>query len=765
MRKITKLKLLTVCILAAQQANAFEQLSDESLSSVRGQDGISISQEVSKVTINQANWVDQTANGSMKLGLHNVTIQGENNQNIISKLNLDVGTTPNGAGVHLNASISPFQATIANLMLICSNAACKTTQQSLGSLNISTSSPLVLNLITTNGLFNRNALAHMDLEIKNADISYGLNSKYLTLNDFNFNISADGYLYIDRDEGIVLTTKAADGTDHIVNLGRVADNSYASGRVNATNPGVNIDLRYGSDLQNQKNVIRLGASGALTKGRIQINANQADLAAFNTVNHSAGSSMIEQATTAQGYETDKGGLHLGMSAEFTRAKNSLLSSTQAPTTFELGHTGRGSYAIEFSNLSPLVVPSASDEAGNTHNAYIDFGDIYINALQAKTLNFIINDNIQKTLGASSPIFNYYLDPQTNSSLSQERDVAFIAVRGMDFQAIARTAKFISDNSQAELGQSTATWGLGIPIFNLNANLALFSKTYSYGDATVKQGLGYNLVFSTEGYGIDKKTNAPSTTSIIIVDGAKGVHDVERNYYAGLRNIDAFMKADGVIGFEDDGIYVKADNLLFAAKAEVAIGQLPGSVYNCAGVSAVTNCGTLVPADNFSKKDDVLSSIAFKIDGKGELFIIPGMDAANSTPDTNFLSFKANFAFNDLDSATAANQTALGSYISVMNEDVKSDGSVVASSVNLNKLQGNLGLDARLYVKSDQVVLDNQIQFNYPSQKLTSAQIQAGQYGSAFRAEIALAPSGSIQKIADIVIPGGNMRSTLGITPR
>ena len=84
---------------------------------------------------------------------------------------------------------------------------------------------------------------------------------------------------------------------------------------------------------------------------------------------------------------------------------------------------------------------------------------------------------------------------------------------------------------------------------------------------------------------------------------------------------------------------------------------------------------------------------------------------------------------------------------------------------MNKLQGNLGLDARLYVKSDQVVLDNQIQFNYPSQKLTSAQIQAGQYGSAFRAEIALAPSGTIQKIADIVIPGGNMRSTLGITPR
>ncbi len=36
----------------------------------------------------------------------------------------------------------------------------------------------------------------------------------------------------------------------------------------------------------------------------------------------------------------------------------------------------------------------------------------------------------------------------------------------------------------------------------------------------------------------------------------------------------------MIGYEDEGIYIRADHLLVAAKAELAIGQLPGSKYNC-----------------------------------------------------------------------------------------------------------------------------------------------------------------------------------------
>ncbi|MBL8321131.1 MAG: hypothetical protein JNJ93_02570, partial [Acinetobacter sp.] len=274
--------------------------------------------------------------------------------------------------------------------------------------------------------------------------------------------------------------------------------------------------------------------------------------------------------------------------------------------------------------------------------------------------------------------------------------------------------------------------------------------YTNAKGALKSGLGYDFAMSTDGYGIDAKTGTPNTTSIIVIDGAAGSHGEEVNYYAGLRNIDSYIKANGVIGFEDQEIYIRADSLLVAARAEMAIGQLPGSLYNC--VAGQASCEKkVVPIDSFARKDDVLASIAFKLDGKGELFIIPGLESVNGTPDTNYLSLKANFEFNPLSGAADR-----GSFISIINEDVKAAGTA-ESSVNLNKLQGNIGLETRLHVQKDAVVMDSQVKFN----RLGTASAA----GQAFTAELAIAPAGNMQKIADIAISGGAMRSSLGITPR
>ncbi|CAB1216198.1 DUF6160 family protein [Acinetobacter bouvetii] len=751
--KIIKLNILTACVLVAQYGYAIQELTDQTLSHVTGQDGITITHEISKATINQANWVDYTNTGNMKLGLSDVVVTGNGQTNIMSQLDFDVGATTNGAGVKIRASVSPFQATVKDIMLICDS--CTTDKkQSLGSLGIKTTTPFVINLETTNGLFNRDAKAHLDLNLQNASISYGLNNHNLTLKDFNFNLSADGYMYLQQGEGIVLTTKSKDGTEnHLVDLGRVTDTSDTSstrtGTNAATNPGVNIDLRYGSGTT-QNNLIRMGASGAITNGTIFINSDQSGYQDFRRTTNGTLS-----ANTTDYQSLGVGGLHFGMSGEFTRAGNSLLGTTHAPTTLEIGHTGHGSNALEFSNLSPLAIRTSNTDVNalNKQNAYIDFGDIYINTVRTNNLSFIYNDNIEKILGKNATESNqisYQINPNNAT-----QNAALIAVRGFDFQSIARTAKFISDNSIAKLENQTATWGIGIPIYNMNANLALFAKGYRRGTATTdSNGLGYNLVFSTDGYGIDQKTGKPATTSIIIVDGGVGTYGEAVNYYAGLRNIDSYMKSDGVIGFEDDGIYIKADHLLFAAKAEIAIGQLPGSLYNCPDNDASCTASTtakIVPIDNFAKKDDVLSSIAFKLDGKGELLIIPGVESSSATPDSNFLSMKADFTFND-----PADTGGNGSYISIINEDTnKTTGAVTESSVNLNKLQGHIGLESRIKVKSDTVVMDNQLKFNYENATT-----------KVLKAELALSPSaGNMQKIADIAITGGTMRSTLGITPR
>ncbi|MEJ5033767.1 DUF6160 family protein [Acinetobacter sp. MYb177] len=761
MHKIIKLNLLTLCICAANQSYALQALNDQILSDVTGQDGISITHEASKVDIKQLNWVDPAEVGKtpIKLGLHNIDVKTATGyNNIKTKLDFDVGTTQlangtQGVGIQLSASVSPFTATAAQIMLMCSpNCATGETDQNLGSFKLSTISPFEVYLATTNGLFNRDSKVHLDFKLQNASISYGQNNQDLTLKDFNFNLSADGYLYIDETEGVVLTSKGSVG-DNIVVLGRVEDKTdvHDSRVGNATNPGLNVDLRYGSANSTHRNLIRIGASGALTNGKIALNADQTGVAKFNTVNRVNGNVQENEVVASAGYGfKNAGGLHLNVSADFTRAGNSLLGAA-TPTTFELGHTGTGSYAIEFSNLSPLNVRTSTDpnSAINSQNAYIDFGQIYINNIRTNSMGFVVNDQIKTILGAQNYELIYNPSPTGNAS-----NMAFIAVRGLDFQAIARKARFISDNSIAVNNTNEGTWGLGIPIYNLNANAAFFAKKYTNTVGTVKDGLGYDIAVSTDGYGEDSQGN-PKTTSIIVIDGAMSKHGEEVNYYTGLRNIDSYFKANGVIGFNENEIYIKADNLLFAANAEIAIGQLPGALYNCpAGVNSCAK--EVVPINNFGKKDDVLASIAFMLDGKGELFIIPGLEAVGGTPQSNYLSFKSNFEFNMLSSTDLSNESKKGSFISLSNTD--SNGTATkTSSFNLNKMQGHLGLNGKIHMQKDSVVIDNQVQFNHKA--------LAGGQGTAFRTEVALSPTGTMQKVADIAITGGAMRSTLGITPR
>lgn len=775
MKTIIKLNFLAACICVANQGYALQVMTDQTLSSVTGQDGISITHEMSRADLDQLNWVDYSENGKtpIKLGLHDVQIKANaGNPSILSKMNLDVGVTQldgggQGTGIEFSASISPFMLVASQIMLCPSNCIIdkdastgeikkdkdtgriiykdSSAEQNLGSLSIATTSPLEIYLITKNGLFNQNDSAHLDFRLQNASISYGQNGQNLTLKDFNFNLSADGYMFIDPDNGIILETR---DVGNFVELNRVEDNEFAG----KTKPGVNIDLRYGED-GTQGNLIRLGASGALTNGKIMLNAKQEGASSFNVINGGVKSTIADN----EGYDfTQGGGLHLGMSADFTRAdKDKTTVSGKTPTTFELGHTGTGSYAIEFSNLTRLNVRTSEAEGAplSTANAYINFGDIYINTVNTDNLGFAVNDQIKNILQLPDNKIIYNpsptIDPQT---------MTLIAVRGMDFQAIARKARFISDNSLPENNAPEGTWGIGIPIYNLNANLGLFEKKYTNKLGNEKSGLGFDLAMSTDGYYYDSETGNSYTTSLLVLDGEKRnlkdsngnilkdnkdnpLKGEELNYYAGLRNIDSYLKANGAIGFEDNGIYIKADNLLFAAKAEMAIGQLPGSLYNCDG-----ECGKkIVPIDNFGRKDDVLASIAFRLDGQGELFIIPGIETNNATPDTNFLSLQANFQFN-----TPSDE--LGSYLSISNDD-----GVNVSSINLNKLQGDLGLETRVHMQKDSVVLDNQVKFN----RLGTA----SNLGKTFTAELAIAPNNQMQKIADITIPGGVMRSSLGITPR
>ena len=151
---------------------------------------------------------------------------------------------------------------------------------------------------------------------------------------------------------------------------------------------------------------------------------------------------------------------------------------------------------------------------------------------------------------------------------------------------------------------------------------------------------------------------------------------------------------------------------------------------------------------------MLTTIAFKLDGNGELLVIPGMDPTDTNPNSNFLSFDANFKFRSLDSTEQADPKNLGSYFSLINEDQVNHETVQTSSINLNRMEGHLGVKGKVVVSADTVTLDNQVKFNYKNN-----------IAQPFKTDFAMSTNGNMQKIASVALTGGTMRSTFGITPR
>ncbi|ANF82335.1 hypothetical protein A3K93_09125 [Acinetobacter sp. NCu2D-2] len=761
MKTTIKLNLLTACLLLAQQSYALQLLQEKELSHITGQDGITINHQIQgaivkddhgkitsespAATIDKLNWYDPNGSQITKngMGLHNVNIYGLDGQAINSKLELDVGTTAYGTGIGMSFTVSPFKLNSKlNLVEVeCTGGAiCKQhtnnirldgdyKEYSMGGLEISTAVPFQLVLQTTSGLFNKNAPGYINFNLSNASIKHTMGDYGLALDNFNFNFSGTGYIYIDPVEGIVLTSNngSTENTRYInLTPTPVLDANGEATQAHAA--GVNFDLRYhhkdADEKTTVKNIMRYGISGSVKDARLSLGATQGGdglplrqtaLNAFDITNGKDKNALSQLETVNNGYGQESGGLHLNLSAAFVNETEASKNQDLTATTLELGHTGKDSYAIQFRDLRTLT---------GQKSAYIDFGDIYINTIKANNLEFKINNKIREVLGYSDE----YTVTQTlvGHHNASANNVALIAIRAMDFQAIAGSANFISNDN----GDSTSSgnWGIGIPIYNLNANIALSGTTVNN-----QQALAYNVIASTDGYGIDKVTNSPSTTSILIIDG-------DNNYYAGLRNIDAFFESNGTISYEERGIKIIANKLLFAADAELAIGKLPS---------------TENPDSNFdfTDREDVLTNIAFKLDGSGNLLIIPGLEDSNDTSkEKNFLSFEADFIFRPLND-TPTDEKNLGSYFSLSNID--SDGiNEEVSSVMIKEIQGHLGLASKIQVKKDTVVLDNQIKFNYTND-----------LSNVFRANLAMQTDSNIHNMANLAITGGTLRSTLGIKPR
>ncbi len=72
------------------------------------------------------------------------------------------------------------------------------------------------------------------------------------------------------------------------------------------------------------------------------------------------------------------------------------------------------------------------------------------------------------------------------------------------------------------------------------------------------------------------------------------------------------------------------------------------------------------------------------------------------------------------------------------------------------MQGHLGLNGKIHMQKDSVVIDNQVQFNFKALAGTRA---------TFRTEVALSPTGTMQNGCRYCYYGWGYAYTLGITPR
>ena len=169
------------------------------------------------------------------------------------------------------------------------------------------------------------------------------------------------------------------------------------------------------------------------------------------------------------------------------------------------------------------------------------------------------------------------------------------IRGSEFQSLSKRGRFTS-SSNVSAGNAIAagdglanTWGLGLPFYNLNANIALYSSSYTgavysldgsnnvtSGTVTNTQRLGLALALSTEG----KNSDGSKTTSILVIDGGANANNAGKptDYYLGLRNLDMLLRGYGSVGFENGNLNINLPDLLMVMSAEIAGGYLPGAKY-------------------------------------------------------------------------------------------------------------------------------------------------------------------------------------------
>lgn len=770
-------------------AYALQEMSEQDLRKIDGQDGVSVTTQYDQVNIDTLYWEDKAGSSSgtavnaagvdkaLRVNANGVVIKANSGGTTPGNtLKLNTGSNGTTAGLSLELQSNPSLVTVNSLQL-CDTATTAVCGSSLGKLAIESTAPSTISLTTTDGLFSETAQATLNLGLANNnlyishDSTSGSNlNNQLILKNLNFNFAAKGVLFVTDSGGLTLQTnvgtaiapinQAPNATYGYADLNRVgALTGVSGGTYNGTTSGLNIEILTKKDadmtlgnpysLSGSKGLIRVGANGRVVNASLQVRGVSAT--GVDDTGNILGKATTEINPTPGGNDATvigSTGIAARLRAEFTKSGDGMLNGDNSKaSTLEIGGAGNNTYGFEFGELSPLLV-------GSTSRAYFDSGNVYINLADTKQLLMPQNAALNAAKfgdGGFITTPNDYTQTIHTGTGNTNPYAMVLAIRGMDFQAVSKRGRFTAtDTANSTFGNDiaiTATagsgnkWGLGLPFYNVNANMAVYGSTAAAGTpvfaldsngkavrsltSAATQRLGLSLALSAQGLSAD----GSKTTSIMVVDAVK-------NQYIGLRNIDMLLKGTGSMGFEQGNINLSFPDLLIVMAGQVAAGYLPG---------ATTSSGSVVSANNFATNTDVLFGLKLRLQGKMDFSLIPN----NSIADGAKLSIVGDF---DMNQPNTYNTIQISE---------PTDGSVLG----LDNIKGLLRFNNSITIGKDtagagKVGFNAEFTFN-PNQDAAGV----------FRVkDINLYPgvggvTGTPQRLGEMAITGGRLSTQLGIVPR
>lgn len=779
---VFRLTALAMSLCAAQSSvYAMQALNEQDLRAVNAQDGIMLDTQYDSLNIDRLYWEDKVgmstgSDTALRAYADGISITKNSPTDHIGttyKINAGSDTGTGKAGVDLSI-VSRYGTITADAFKICDNTGANCGQSPFG-LTVQSTKDAKLHFITQDGLFSPTSLSTAEISLVDVNIylsnlentaqpqSLSSTINQLILKGFNFNVKGQGYMYVDATKGLVLSTEpgSGTGTSGYFDLNRVCTDaaSCATDGLKAWNskPGLNIDFvakknsgningKTTYNVDNTSGMIRVGASGRLKNASLTIRGTNGATDTNGAIlgeAYSAGNST---------FTPDSGSVNImGSSGIAMRVKADFTNDGSNPTTLELGHGGDNAYALQFSNFSPLLIRKQNNGgAFNPDAAYFDSGNVYVNLANTKRLALPENSalNAAPFLAGKLTTLDDY-NQLVHSATEANPNAVVVATRGTEFQALSRQTQFIAspdvykDTANAPVGGGS--WGLGLPFYNLNSNLAIYGTTFTgkpYGSAEVTnaQRLGFALGMTTQGVSAD----GSKTTSILLIDGKKYGTDLDANnvrqasstgdtinYYIGVRNIDMLLKGYGSIGMEDGSLNLNIPDFMFAAAGQVAVGYLPGSQYK----TSLGGTAKYAPIDGFLTTKDVLFGLRLRMAGSVDMTMVPG----GTTAESNFISFDGN-----LNLTSGAVQIV---------EPV--DGSIIG----LDNITGKLGFSNQIKIHKDNVDFNTAFTINPNKDAAGVLRIK----------DFNLYPAtggvpGNAQRLGEMVFTGGKITSQFNITP-